>query len=438
MKRKINICFVIIATLAIVMTLFLSVVVFYKVFQTEVLESLETYAHLLEDTEAFANEEGIADNIDYGEFRITMLDKDGDVYYDTSAKAAKMDNHIERPEVAMAVREGTGSAIRKSRTMNRNTFYYAILLEDGNVLRVAKETDGIYQIFADAFPVIGIFLVIVFCLCLAWSHFLTKSVIEPIRQMADDVDGLESIVAYKELVPFIHTIREQHEDILKNARLRQEFTANVSHELKTPLTAISGYAELISNGMASDKDVARFAGEIHHNAKRLLTLINDIIRLSELDESGTARTIENVNLYVLAQNCVDMLEIPAKRHDVKVKLYGSSCNVLADKQMMEEILYNLCDNAIRYNKPGGMVEVRVERDHLDRVVLTVKDTGIGIPEEHKERIFERFYRVDKSRSKSTGGTGLGLAIVKHIVETQQAEMEIESEVGKGTKITVTF
>ena len=226
--------------------------------------------------------------------------------------------------------------------------------------------------------------------------------------------------------------------MLENARLRQEFTANVSHELKTPLTAISGYAELVENGMVAEEgEVRRFCSEIHKNAGRLLVLINDVIRLSELDDSENQETMEPVNLYECAKNCVDMLQLNAEKHGVTLTVSGVNVVISANHQMVDEVLYNLCDNAIRYNKEKGSVSVIVE-DRLDLAVLTVKDTGIGIPREHQERIFERFYRVDKSRSKSTGGTGLGLAIVKHILLKLNAEIALKSEPGEGTEITVTF
>lgn len=255
--------------------------------------------------------------------------------------------------------------------------------------------------------------------------------------MANDIDHLDSMTVYKEMVPFTAKIRRQHEDIMQNAKLRQDFTANVSHELKTPLTAISGYSELIENGMAADADVIRFAGEIHKNSKRLLTLINDIIRLSELDVAERSLTMQEVDLYEVARTCVDMLQINGEKHDISIALCGTSCVVNANREMMEELVYNLCDNAIRYNNAGGSVKVWVTR--VDgHAVLSVADTGIGIPAEDQERIFERFYRVDKSRSQSTGGTGLGLAIVKHIVEQHGARLELDSQLGKGTEIRVVF
>jgi len=219
--------------------------------------------------------------------------------------------------------------------------------------------------------------------------------------------------------------------------MRQEFTANVSHELKTPLTAISGYAELIETGMASEEDVERFAEGIHKSSNRLLTLINDIIKLSEIDGNDPEEDQEQVNLFQSAKVCVEMLQVSAEKHEVSIALAGEECYVQGNKQMIDELLYNLCDNAIRYNNAGGRVEVRVYKRE-DKTVLEVEDTGIGIPKESQERVFERFYRVDKSRSKQTGGTGLGLAIVKHIIAKHNASMELESEVGVGTKITVNF
>jgi signal transduction histidine kinase len=256
-------------------------------------------------------------------------------------------------------------------------------------------------------------------------------------ELAENIGECTEMQTYEELTPFMVMIRKQHEDIMKNARMRQEFSANVSHELKTPLTSISGYAELIETGMASEQDTVRFAHGIHNSANRLLTLINDIIRLSELDGTEGEADTELLDLHEMAQNCVEMLSMSAEKHNVTIALSGTECYVTANRQMMEELLYNLCDNAIRYNNPGGSVDVQTYARE-DHTYLIVKDTGIGISKEHQERIFERFYRVDKSRSKSTGGTGLGLAIVKHIIAKSHANLELESEPGKGTTIKVVF
>ena len=348
-----------------------------------------------------------------------------------------MKNHLDRPEVKQALEKGEGENIRHSQTLGSNTFYYAIKLENGMVLRVAKEAESIWSVFASVFPIIGIFAIIVFCACALLAHMMTKSFVAPIEHLAKDVEHSESITTYKELMPFISTIKEQHEDIIKSAKMRQEFTANVSHELKTPLTAISGYAELIESGMATGADMRHFAGEIRQNSNRLLTLINDIIQLSELDITEVEMDFEAVDLYQIALNCVEMLKMNAKQHEISISMEGSSAMISGNKAMLEEIIVNLCDNAIRYNNKGGKVMVKVWSDE-DQAVLSVKDTGIGISKENQQRIFERFYRVDKSRSKSTGGTGLGLAIVKHIVVKHNASMQVESEIGKGTEIRVIF
>jgi len=274
-------------------------------------------------------------------------------------------------------------------------------------------------------------------ICSVAANMLSKSLIRPIENLANQLDAVEEEITYPELLPVVQRIREQHEDIMKGARMRQDFTANVSHELKTPLTSISGYAELIENGMASENDVKRFAGEIHKSAKRLLTLINDIIKLSELDAIENSIYFEKVDLYHLAETCANMLQVNAEKHKVTLFFFGTPCTITANKDMIEELMYNLCDNAIRYNMPGGTVWLEV-KEEAGKPMLKVRDTGIGIPKEHQDRIFERFYRVDKSRSKSTGGTGLGLAIVKHIVAKHEAKIHLTSEVGKGTEIKIFF
>lgn len=219
--------------------------------------------------------------------------------------------------------------------------------------------------------------------------------------------------------------------------MRQNFTANVTHELKTPLTSISGYAELIESGMTDEKDTRRFAKEIHRNAKRLLDMINDILQLSELDTRETEVETERLNLYHMAATCVEMLKITAEPHGITLQMKGDSAWIEGNRGLIEEMLYNLCSNAIRYNKENGNVIVSVVETE-EGTKLQVADTGIGIPKKHQERIFERFYRVDKSRSKERGGTGLGLAIVKHIAAEHHARISLESEEGIGTIITVMF
>lgn len=423
-----------ITAIAIVSTLVLVCTVFYDLFQKQVLEDLNLYAHVLalQEGKIETGTEDISARI-----RITLVDADGTVLYDNAADRAEMDNHSKRPEIEEALQYGEGSCVRRSDTLDQNNFYYALLLEDGHVLRVAKQADSLFSMLNSAFPMLLFTTALLFVVCAGISHLLTGSLLKPIEQLAQKLDSQEEITAYEELDPVIRTIQKQHEDILKNAKIRQEFTANVSHELKTPLTAISGYSELIESGMASETDMVRFATEIHKSANRLLTLINDIIQLSELDSNAQELVFEEINLYQLAQNCVDMMQLHAAKHGVVLSLDGKECKFYANRQMIEEILYNLCDNAIRYNNEGGYVRVGVYPEG-NKGILIVEDSGIGIPKEHQERIFERFYRVDKSRSKSTGGTGLGLAIVKHIVAQHGADIDLQSEAGKGTKITISF
>ena len=306
------------------------------------------------------------------------------------------------------------------------------------MLRVAKEASSMWSIYASAFPGVAVLMFLILALCFLLSSRATAALMAPITQLAEHLDEQDTVPVYKEMIPFVNTIRKQHEDILRNAKMRQDFTANVSHELKTPLTSISGYAELIEHNMVSQTDIPRFAGEIHRSANRLLRTINDIIKLSELDVMETTTlAVERLSLYRMAENCVDMLQVNAEKHQVKLSLAGRPAYIMGNREMVEEVLYNLCDNAIRYNNKDGSVTVRVEPAGA-RVRLCVEDTGIGIPEKHQSRVFERFYRVDKSRSKATGGTGLGLAIVKHIAAQHEAELKLESEPGKGTKITIFF
>jgi len=437
MRKKINIQLLIIAALTIVSTLILVGLVSYDLFKKQVSEDLKVYSHVLksicdseQETESYYTPKS-------DDFRITVIEKDGVVKFDSNANIMTMDNHSNRPEVIKAFENGEGEAIRKSDTMDKDTFYYAVILNDGSVLRVAKETDSIWSVFISTLPIVLLIAIILFIICMVLANVFTKSIVNPIDKIADNIDNLEGVPIYKELRPFVNKINKQHKDILKSSMMRQEFTANVSHELKTPLTAISGYSQLIENGMAEDKDVIRFAGEIHRNSSRLLKLINDIIDLSELDSVDIDVNFENIDLYSVAQNCINMIEINAKRNNIDLVLEGESCNILGNKQMIEEVISNLCDNSIRYNKKGGSIKILVNKFN-DKVILSVKDNGIGISKEYQERIFERFFRVDRSHSKLTGGTGLGLAIVKHIVTKHNAFLEIESELGKGTEMRITF
>lgn len=440
MKRKIHIELLATSVLAIVLTLLFASFAFYGLFKKQIMGDLRADAWVFRNLHVFDHAKmprlEVYD-LDSQSLRITVVEADGSVMFDSSADTEAMTNHEGRPEIRAALENGEGSGTRRSETLDKTLFYYALRLDDGKVLRISREADSFLAVMQNMLPsVLGVFLFL-FIFCVILSNYFTRSLVEPIEKMAENLSEPGTEAVYKELAPFVATIRQQHEDILKNAQMRQEFTANVSHELKTPLTAISGYAELIEHGMAGKENTVRFAGEIHKNAARLLALINDIIQLSQLDGGKERMEYVNLDLYRLAGECVDMLKMNAQKQGVTMRLCGTQTFVYADRQLMEELLYNLCDNAIRYNNKGGSVTVTVEKEK-EHAVLSVRDTGIGISREHQERVFERFYRVDKSRSKATGGTGLGLAIVKHIVARHGAKLSLESQTGKGTEIRVEF
>ena len=438
MKKQINQLLLCMTVSAVLVTSLLVSVLFYSIFCRQVVADLKNYAGVLKQV-YFMDEEPVHTyDLEINDLRITLIDTEGNVLIDSSASPEQMGNHSDRPEIKEAKTQGEGSSIRQSDTMGQNTFYYAVLLKDGNVLRVAKDASSIWNVLAKSFPGIIILLLLIIFLCYLVANYLTKKLVQPISALAGHMDTLEPCQVVPELRPFISTIQQQHQDIVKSALVRQEFTANVSHELKTPLTSISGYAELIASGLAQNKeDVQRFAGEIQKSSSRLLVLINDIIQLSALDSQEQVVSFEQVDLLEIVKNCTESLQVSATKHKVTLICRGVHCSVMGNKEQLEEVVNNLCDNAIRYNREGGLVEITVTQTK-DGARLTVKDTGIGIPREHQERIFERFYRVDKSRSKSTGGTGLGLAIVKHIVLQHNAEISLESEGGKGTCIQVSF
>lgn len=440
MKKKINIRFIMIAALAIVVTALSAMLVYYNILKEQVFGDLKAYAHVIEllniDDLAAGIEKDPYNPID-DDLRITLIGTDGEVLYESLLNKDEMDNHNERPEIIEAREKGEGEAVRYSATSGTHTFYYAERLQNGNVLRIGRDSVSVNRIMVNTLVIVLVIALCILFVCMGISHYLTKKLVEPIEKLATNIMLVDENNVYEEIRPFVNTIKEQHVNIINNAQLRQEFTANVSHELKTPLTAISGYAELIGNGMTGKEDTIRFSNEIHSNANRLLSLINDIIKLSELDEADHQMEMERIDLYKLAENCVQMMQVTAGKQGIRLTLQGESTMAMANKGLMDEVFYNLCSNAIRYNKPGGSVTVTVGTKD-ERPFLSVADTGIGIPKECQERVFERFYRVDKSRSKSTGGTGLGLAIVKHIVAQHNAALCLDSELGKGTTIEIVF
>ncbi len=441
MKNKINKRLVGIAVLAVIATVVGITIIYYGLFQRQVRADLAVSAKLLRDTHYFESVNIDTDDIDLStgieELRVTWVAEDGLVLYDNDASAELLTNHNDRPEIKEAFIDGVGEAVRKSDTMNQNTFYYAILLDNGTVLRVATNAQSLWAVFMSVAPIIILIILIIITVCVLISHLLTRQLIRPIEVMVSNLENSDYESPYKELDPLSEMLRSQHTDVLAAAKARQDFTANVSHELKTPLTAISGYAELLEGGVASEEKQNHFYHEIRKNADRLLALINDIIRLSELDRVNQELAFDRIDLYEVAKECVDDLSVNAKVKDISIAIEGEKCVINGNRDLLRELIENLVQNSIRYNNPGGKVLVSVNTIG-NSTCLIVKDNGIGIPAADQQRVFERFYRVDKSRSKATGGTGLGLAIVKHIVEIHDAKIELDSAPGVGTTISVLF
>ena len=337
-----------------------------------------------------------------GNYRITWIEDNGQILYDSQPQEQEMENHLNRKEVQQALADGYGESQRYSTTMLEKMIYSAQRLSDGSVIRVSMPQHTIFLFILDmAFP-IAIIVMLVCVILVIFSYRQTKK-----------------------------ANQEESE------QMRREFTANVSHELKSPLHAISGYAELLKSDMVLEGDTSYFASKIYDESQRMIRLVQDIITLSRLDE-GEENTVKNkIDLYVLAEAICDELSPLAKEKDVVLEIAGTNVIIDGIPQLLHSMLYNICENGIKYNRPGGSVTISLEK-HDRNVIVTIRDTGIGISKSDQKRIFERFYRVDKSHSKSVGGTGLGLSIVKHSVKLHNAKLEIESIVDEGTMFTITF
>ena len=494
-------------------------------------------------TEQYGN--AFLENVEADRFRVTWIDKDGTVLFDTQADQTAMENHADREEIREALETGSGSAVRNSFTMTEQTYYEAQKLQDGTVLRISANQASAWALMIDLLWPIVLIAMLAISLSALLARSMAKNIVEPLNRL--DLERPLSNDTYEELSPLLRRINQQHLQIdsqmrklrrktdefiqitshmqeglvvldketnirsinsaalrifragescvgsgffqinrsndlrqalndaldhghgsvirefdgriyrfdmssirsdgrllgavilavdvteAENAeKLRREFSANVSHELKTPLQGIIGSAELLESGMVRPEDTPRFVGHIRREAKRLVNLVEDIIRLSQLDE-GVAMPTEPVEILTLAEEVKTILSPSAEERNVTIDVSGGGFTVVGVRRLLQEVVYNLCDNAIKYNVPGGSVRVQVENNRL-----SVSDTGIGIPPEHKDRIFERFYRVDKSHSKATGGTGLGLSIVKHAVAYHNAKITLDSAPGKGTTITIQF
>ena len=389
--------------------------------------------------------ESYFENLNAEGYRITWIGADGAVLYDSEANPSAMENHLEREEVKQALKEGYGESTRYSSTLSVKQLYAAKRLPDGSVLRLSIIQLAVWTLILGFAQPICIVILIALILTFVLASRIAKLIVNPINEI--DLEKPEHYFGkekYQEIEPLLRHIAAQRNQlkldqtqIEKTAMIRQEFTANVSHELKTPLHAISGYAELLENGMVKEEDIKPFAGKIRGEASRMTKLVEDIIDLAELDSGGTELQWENCDLYRIAENAVDSLDTAASALNITLTLEGTNAPLWGVPQTLYSIVYNLCDNAINYNHAGGSVTIGVFPSKHE-TKLSVKDTGIGISAENRERVFERFFRVDKSRSKEVGGTGLGLSIVKHAVMIHNGSISVSSEIGKGTEFVVTL
>lgn len=367
--------------------------------------------------------------------RVTVINPEGTVQYDSKDDKLTLANHKNRTEVKEALLHGEGRDVRVSDTIKERSIYYAILLKDGNVLRVSRTVDNVLPMFIQVLPYMAVIAAVMICFAIVLARWQTARLIRPINEL-DLNEPLKNNI-YDELTPLLESIDKQNKEKDAVAQMRKEFSANVSHELKTPLTSISGYAEIMKSGLVKPEDMPKFSERIYDEASRLITLVEDIIKLSRLDEERVEIEKEDVDLFELARDVCGRLALPAEKKHVRIEVTGEPTICYGVRPVLQEMIYNICANGIKYNKEGGKLKVWVGNTLSGKKVI-IRDTGIGIPQEDIERIFERFYRVDKSHSKQSGGTGLGLSIVKHGAALHQAEVNVESELGKGTKMELVF
>ena len=367
--------------------------------------------------------------------RVTQISPEGEVLYDTRRDESTLEDHSGRKEVQEALASGEGEDVRMSDTVGQELYYYALLLDDGTVLRASKSMDGLIGTALNNLPVMAGLAVIMMVLAYFMAKWQTNRLVKPIYEL--DLEHPLENKTYDELTPFLEAMDKQNKEKEAVSNMRKEFSANVSHELKTPLTSISGYAEIMKNGMVRPADVPVFSERIYKEARRLIHLVEDIIKLSKLDEESVELEKQDVDLYEMTREVVSRLVPQAAQRNVRMEVTGEPVTYFGIRQILDEMIYNVCENAVKYNNENGRVSVWVGNT-LEGPRVTVTDTGIGIPEEHHERIFERFYRVDKSHSKERGGTGLGLSIVKHGALLHGAKVTVDSAPGKGTRIEMQF
>ena len=390
--------------------------------------------------------------------RYTLIAADGQVLYDSAADPATMGSHADRPEVREAGESGEAATMRFSETLGTDTVYAAVKLEDSSIVRLSETRHSLLAFLGDMLVPVLIAVVVAAALVFVLSKTLTRRIMKPIDAL-NFADPLENEI-YAEMDPLLirideqqRLLKQQNSELAEAENMRRDFSSNVSHEMKTPLQVISGYAELMKNDMVQPADRQKFAALIYEEAQAMRSLINDVLTLSRLDESAFGDDPTLIDLRAVADRVAGRLASFANDQGISVRVEGDTARIAGSETLAEEMLYNLIENGIRYNHEGGSVTMRIEREQgaeslapLDfaaasaptAVVVRVSDTGPGIPLELRDKVFERFFRVDKSRSKETGGTGLGLAIVKHAVLYHHGTIEVENSEAPGTTFVLRF
>ena len=439
MKRKINSVIISLVVCVITLITIVSSISFSSIYEkNEIIELQNECSLVIKGYEL--DDISYLESIEDSSLRVTLIDLEGNVIFDNQLNESEMENHASREEFKEAKENGYGISKRYSSSLLK-TFYYVAYKLDNNIIRVSKVADStLYILFINLWPLYIVAIVLIICSILL-GFLLSKKIVDPINNI--NLEHPLENNKYKEIEPLLIRIEAQknelmkeNEEVLNASKVRQEFTSNVSHELKTPLHVISGYAELIKEGIVKDSDVKEFGEKIYSEASRMSKLVEDIMKISKL-ESDKAFEKTQLKLKNIVVAIVDSLMIEADKKNVKFKLSLNDCSISGNYDSIYSLIFNLVDNAIKYNKTNGKITIKLQ-EVSNNVILSVKDTGIGIPKEDLDRIFERFYRVDKSRSKDSGGTGLGLAIVKHSLIVNNATIKVESELKKGSTFTVTF
>ena len=388
------------------------------------------------------NGESYFDKMTFDKYRITWIQNDGTVKYDSSNDMAELENHLEREEVQEALNTGYGEARRFSQTILEESFYVAYKITDGSIVRLSYTQNSVFLlIIKTLYPLyVVIFATLVVAIILAFA--LSKKIINPLNKL--DLENPDNNKAYPEIQPLLDRIYQQREQLLndkneieKASLLRQDFTANVSHEMKTPLHVIAGYSELLKEGLVKEDEIKDFSSKINFESYRLTKLVDDILQLSKLDNGVLDEEKKDISLDSIIENVVDSLQSVAEEKRITIRTRLDNLTIYGAPNIIHSMFYNLIDNAIKYNKENGTIDVALENEH-HHVTVTITDTGIGIPEEQIDRVFERFYRVDKSHSREIGGTGLGLSIVKHAAIVHKAKINVESTLGEGTSFRIIF